>query len=630
VKKITTKKFIERANAVHGDRYDYSKAIYISSKDHVKIICPEHGVFEKAPNKHLSQKQGCPKCSSKKLTDSDFIKAAKGIHNNKYDYKLVKYKSNSTKVKIICPHHGVFEKTYINHITNKQGCPHCSNEELSERYTISQNVILKRFSDVYGDRYDYSKVYYTGMHEKVTIISKEYGEFEQTPFNHLRGYGYSKESIKVRDLDTFIKKSKDIFGDNFIYDNFIYTGIFNKSYLTCKKHDHRFLTSANTHLYAKHGGCSKCLEDEKRISFSDFIKSCEETHKNFYDYSLVKEDVYDGITRTKIDIVCPNHGVFNQSIFDHYTMGNGCPKCGNKKSRLEDYIESILIRYNVNYTQHKLGLISPFELDFYLPDYNIAIEVNGLRYHTEHIGKKGRQYHLNKSKMCENIGIKLIHIFEDEIVHKPKIVLNRLRSILNKKTNKLYARKCEVRVIESGVKSSFLEKYHLQGDDNSSIHLGLFYKNKLVSVMTFGHVYGESNCLMNTKGGYDLKRFCGIFNFYVIGGASKLLKFFERNYTPNTIISYADKKWSDGDLYFKMGFGHIRTNPPNYRVTTGKCPYKSYHKKLFQRSRLEKKLDNYDETLSEWENLKNNKYDRIWDCGLMVFEKKLDNFTSSL
>jgi very-short-patch-repair endonuclease len=622
MKKLTTEQFIKNAREIHGDIYDYSKSVYINSTTPVKIICPEHGVFEKKPNKHISSKQGCPKCSDKKLTTEIFIKNAKEIHGNKYDYSKVIYKDNKTKVKIICPEHGEFEKNYLNHVTNKQGCPKCSWEKISIETTLSQEVIINRFKEIYGDKYDYSKVIYKGINEPVTIICKNYGEFTQTPNNHLKGYGNPKERGRVNDQETFLEKSKDIFGDRFDYTKFIYNGIFTKATLTCKKHNHTFEVTPNTHLYSKHGGCSECVSEEKRVTFEEFLERSSRLHKNFYSYDNIQREDYDGITRTKVKIECPVHGIFNQSIFDHYVMGNGCPKCGNKKSRLEDFIEEFLIKYGVKYEQHKLGLISPYEIDFYLPEYNIAIEVNGLRYHSEYNGNKKRSYHLNKTKLCLEQGVKLIHIFEDEIVHKPNIVINKLRSLLNLKKIKIHGRKCEVREISSELKTKFLDKYHLQGDDNSSIKLGLFYRNKLISVMTFGHIQGESNKIMNESGRYDLKRYCGISSAYVIGGAGKLLKYFERNYKPKYIISYADKRWSTGDLYFNLNFNHIRDNSPNYRVTTGRYPYITYHKKLFQKDKLEKKLENYDSNLSEWANLKNNGWDRIWDCGLMVFVKK--------
>jgi hypothetical protein len=254
MKKITTEEFVKRAKEIHGDKYDYSLTEYDGNKVKVKIICPLHGVFEKQPNKHLSQKQGCPHCSDRKITTETFINRANEIHGSKYDYSKSKYVDNHTKIKIICPEHGVFEKTYTNHITNKQGCPYCSNMSLAKANTLSKETVISRFKEIHGDKYDYSMVNYRGMNTKVKILSKEHGVFEQTPQNHLRGYGHKKDSNKIFDYDSFVQKAKSYHSDKYDYSEFEYTGMFNKSILICKKHNHNFEVTPNNHIHSKFGG----------------------------------------------------------------------------------------------------------------------------------------------------------------------------------------------------------------------------------------------------------------------------------------------------------------------------------------------------------------------------------------
>jgi len=284
---------------------------------------------------------------------------------------------------------------------------------------------------------------------------------------------------------------------------------------------------------------------------------------------------------------------------------------------IKDYLENNFIPFQKN----TKSIINPFELDFYLPDHKIAIECNGLYWHSESMGKD-KNYHLNKTKLCEEKNIKLLHIFSDEILLKPRIVISKLNSIFGLKKIKTYARKCEVREIDNNTKSKFLTKYHLQGDDKSSIRLGLFYKNRLLSVMTFGKTRvalgHTSKC-----GEYELIRFCNNYNSQVIGGASKLLKYFERNYVPTKIITYADKRWSIGGVYFKLGFKYKHDSKPNYHYT--KNFIEKFHRFNFRKSELSKKLDDYDPKITERENMLRNGWHRIWDCGNMVFEKYLDN-----
>jgi hypothetical protein len=168
----------------------------------------------------------------------------------------------------------------------------------------------------------------------------------------------------------------------------------------------------------------------------------------------------------------------------------------------------------------------------------------------------------------------------------------------------------------------FLEKNHLQGSDTSSIKLGLYYKNELVSVMTFGNLrisLGSKNVNPNT---YEMYRFCSKLNTSVIGAAGKLLTYFIKTYAPSKLISYADKRWSTGELYTKLGFNLISESRPSYFYT--KDHYRKYHRFLFRKSELAKKLTAFDPTKTEWENMKNNGWDRIWDCGNLKYEMNFD------
>ena len=180
--KKTIEEFIKQSIKVHGNKYDYSLSIYVTSKIKVKIICLEHGVFEQTPDQHL-QGYGCNKCNGGiKLTKTEIIKNFKNSHNNKYNYSLVNYKNSHTKVKIICTEHGVFEQTPNSH-KRGNGCPKCAGKQK----TISE--IINDFSKIHGNRYDYSLVKYKKSNEKVNIICTEHGTFKQTVSKHLNNQG---------------------------------------------------------------------------------------------------------------------------------------------------------------------------------------------------------------------------------------------------------------------------------------------------------------------------------------------------------------------------------------------------------------------------------------------------------
>jgi len=259
------------------------------------------------------------------------------------------------------------------------------------------------------------------------------------------------------------------------------------------------------------------------------------------------------------------------------------------------------------------------ELDVYIPEKKIAIEYDGIYWHGETVSGKDSTYHLNKTIECEKKGIKLIHIFEDEWLNKKEIVKSRLKHILNKIKYSIGARQCTINIISIDLKNKFLNKYHLQGEDKSAIHLGAFYKNRLVAVMTFSKLrkaLGQNDI----KNSWELSRFATIKNFTITGIANKILSHFEKTYKPTYIISYADRRWSKGNLYYKLGFkmDHI-SNPSYWYLKAGII--KRIHRFNFRKNVLKDKLDVFDPTKTEWENMQNNKYDRIWDCGNYVFIK---------
>jgi len=182
-KKLTRDDFIQRSKKIHGNKYDYSLVEYKNNKTKVKIICKKHGIFEQKPSNHLKG-YNCIKCSSTILGNIFFIQMSKKIHGDKYDYSLVEYKNNKTKVKIICKEHGMFEQTPNNHISKNQGCSMCSNN-----YNYTTKQFIKKSKEKHGNKYDYSLVEYKNNKTKVKIICKEHGMFEQLGGDHLKGSG---------------------------------------------------------------------------------------------------------------------------------------------------------------------------------------------------------------------------------------------------------------------------------------------------------------------------------------------------------------------------------------------------------------------------------------------------------
>ena len=361
-RKLTQEEFIKRAREVHGDKYDYSKVEYVNANSKVCIICSEHGEFWQKPASHLLG-CGCIECAGKKkYTKKIFIEKAKKVHGDKYDYSKVEYANNKTKVCIICPEHGEFWQKPESHIVQKRGCPYCGGTA-----KLTTQDCIKRAKEKHFNKYDYSKFIYNGYDVKSCIICPEHGEFWQTPHVHLLGCG-----------------------------------------------------------------CPKCRGLYQTTE--DFIEKARKVHGDKYDYSKVEYVNYE----TKVCIICPEHGEFWQTPHGHL-LGCGCPYC--KNSYLENEISILLKENKIIYEQEKtfewLRDKGRLYLDFYLPDYNIAIECQGEQHFKpvdffggEEQFKRRQELDFIKHKLCINNGIKIIYYSTFDLPYFAKVENNK-EKILN-------------------------------------------------------------------------------------------------------------------------------------------------------------------------------------------------------
>lgn len=261
------------------------------------------------------------------------------------------------------------------------------------------------------------------------------------------------------------------------------------------------------------------------------------------------------------------------------------------------------------------------EIDIIVPEKKICFEYDGLYYHTENMGKNST-YHLNKTIEAYQQGYILYHIFEDEWIKKPILIKNKIKHILNVNDGiKIGGRNVTILKIKSKDKSIFLDKNHIQGNDNSIIHYGAFYNNELVGVICFNKKRNMTKTLNNQ---YELSRFC-VKNGYIIYGLfSKFIKNFINEYNPYSIITFADRRWSpdiNNNVYIKSGFSLVDILKPTYYYYNSKIDkYKRFHKFGYGKNNLRRKYPNLDYSKSEKEIMNELGYNRIWDCGLFKYQ----------
>lgn len=348
------------------------------------------------------------------------------------------------------------------------------------------------------------------------------------------------------------------------------------------------------------------------LAYDEFIKKRLKTSKEIYYNKLLNSDrlknkvipefdinIYNGVdSKNKYKWKCVN---CNDIFIDNIDDGRipRCLKCYpiNNTSNLELEVFEFIKSLNVSVENSNRTIISPYELDIYIPVHNIAIEFNGLYWHSEYNGKD-ENYHLNKTKLCNDKQIKLIHIFEDEWINKPEIVKSILKSKLRLISNKIYARNCKILKLSNEDAINFLNDNHLDGFIDG-IHYGLSYNSEIVSILTVSKLY-------DSQYDYEILRFCNKLDTIVIGGFGKLLKHFKSIYIDSSIISSVNLRYFNGNLHEKYKFKKIKQSNPSYY-------FMNNYKSRISTNMIE--IQNLDDIAIK-------KFDRIFDCGNLIYVLK--------
>lgn len=363
-----------------------------------------------------------------------------------------------------------------------------------------------------------------------------------------------------------------------------------------------------------------------RDSLSKTMKN-KSTVLNGIKKDNLKKDIIDKVIEFDIQFVdildtsiyifkCGGHefeihkNTLNDRIRNKNTICTICNPIDSGSDSERLLFEFIRSEYSGVVDRNIRGIISG-EIDIYLPELNIGFEYNGIYWHSDKYKDSG--YHLRKSNQSLEKGIRLIHIWEDDWINKREIIKSRIRNILGN-SNRIWARSCKILQIDNKTCQDFLENNHIQSGCVSKIRLGLYHKGDLVSVMTFGPLR-KSLGSKNVIGKWELLRFCNKIGTSVVGGASKLFAFFLRNHKCDDIVSYADRSWSDGGLYRRLGFSFVGETGANYYWVVDGIRRNRFS---FRKDILVK--EGFDPRMSEVEIMKSRGYNRIFDAGSLKYQ----------
>lgn len=524
----------------------------------------------------------------RKLTTEEFVSKSEDVHGKRYDYSNVVYSNTISKVEIICPKHGSFFQSPERHLQGR-GCPNqeCIQDRMKKTCLEKYGFEVASKSKVVSYKIK-EKLSNKTQEEKNNAIKKQ----EQTCLNK---YGTKSP---LQNPEILLKKEKTMLEKygviHALQNKQILEDVKEKSKITLTEKygvDHNFkingfLEKRKESWIEKYGVINP---SQRHIS--------EETIRNLNNKEWCIDQHYNkGKTLSRIS---EELGIWVCSV-SSYFLNHGIEINKSSISQPEKDIIEFLKRYTDNIKTSERGIIDKKELDIYLPEYSFAIEFNGLYWHSEKY--KEEYYHYNKTQEAIEKGIQLIHVFEDEWKEKRNIVENIILSKMGIYENKIYARKCEIKEINSLEVRNFIEQNHIQGNCAAKKYYSLWYNGELVSALSVNKSrFGKDKC--------EIVRYVNKLNCQIIGGFSRLLKRAKEDF--GDLYSYADLRYFTGNIYQKYG-KFIKRTKPGYFWVKGLSRLSRYKT---QKYKLKKLLPNFDEKETEIQNMMKNGYLRIYDCG---------------
>ena len=595
---ILRKQVNEELSNIYPDIESFSEKIYLfqGNEKHLCLICGKKTVFMDA---NTGYQEHCGSvCAG---LNKDVQKKREKTNLKTYGYKNG-FQSPKTKETLL-KKYGTDHPMHSNII--KEKVKQTNIEKYGVESPLQSKNILNKMKQTNLEKYGVENIsQINGFSQKVknTKLKKyddeNYNNKEKMRQTNLEKYGVEnayqskeiKEKIKQTNLEKYGEENPGKFNGSFFKEGMLKKYVVehsSMSYQTIKKRKNTFkntifekIISSNKLIHIVKPLFS--LEDYKNTDYRNkYLWKCLKCNTNFQD------DLYSGnIPR------CPICFPQIPTLFS------------KSEKEIVDFVKSL----GEIMDENSRKIISPFELDIYIASHNLAIEFDGIYWHSE-LNGKDKCYHLNKTEKCNKLKIHLLHVFEDEWIEKQDIVKSIICSKLGIYQQIVGARKCQLKEINYKEASMFYDMNHLQGSSNSKINIGLFHKDELVSCLSL------SKPRFNKKYDWEITRFSNKLNTKIVGSFIKLFKYFLSNYE-GSIITYSDRRYFDGSIYKRNGFTELKDSSPSYYYTDYKH---RYNRVEFQKHKLKDKLKDFDPNLTEWENMQLNGWDRIWDCGNKVF-----------
>ena len=472
----------------------------------------------------------------------------------------------------------------------------------------TQTEVQNKLLAVYGDKYDFSNSVYHGSKKPLSFVCSDHGEVTIKAERALNGFGCpecgkAKGRISKRlGREEIIKRCREAHGLRYDYSKVSPERQEDIMTLMCSKHG-EFKIPAVNHFMGS--GCKQCgyVAGGRKLAntTAEFIARARDVHGFKYHYDKTE---YVNM-REQVLITCEKHGDFSQMATNHLG-GKGCRGCGYKNPKAETEISNFLHGLGIRHDMNRRGLIDRLELDIYIPEHNLAIEHNGLYWHST--AHKDRLYHIQKRDMCEAKGIRLLQILEDEWLYRQDAIKSVIKSALGL-NEKVYARQTEV--VETDI-SDFLDAHHHAGNVRHGKGYALVADGEIVMAMSL-RKWLEGRTVLD---GWEIARVAS--SKTVVGGFSKLLAHVKRELIPTKLTSFCDLRLFTGESYTLAGFKFIRQSEPTGWWIKA---LERKHPRSFTKDKVAKIFGEYPTAKA---GLEANGWRQMYDCGHNRYEWSLN------